>query len=179
MVSQPITWTSVADVQAYYLYVGTTAGAKNLIDTGGLQTTSYQAAGLPSGQTLYARAWAEVGGIWRYTDSTFTAASSAALVASLAYAVNGSAKGKVTQPITWTSVADAQAYDLYVGTTVGAKNLVDTGGLQTTSYQASNLPNGQTLYARVWAEVAGIWRYTDSTFTAASLVATLVFPANG
>src|SRR5436190_468206 len=176
MVSQPITWTSVADVQAYYLYVGTTAGAKNVVDTGGLQTTSYQAAGLPSGQTLYARVWAEVGGIWRYTDSTFTAASPAATLVSPAFASASGRKANLSQPITWTSVANVQAYYLYVGTTVGAKNLVDTGGLQTTSYQASNLPNGQTLYARVWAEVAGIWRYTDSTFTAASLVATLVFP---
>jgi len=177
--SQPITWTTVANAQAYYLYVGTTAGAKNVVDTGGLQATSYQAAGLPSGVTLYARVWAQVSGIWRYTDSTFTAAASGPLAPTLTYPVNGAVNANLLQPITWTTVANAQAYYLYVGTTVGAKNLVDTGGLQTTSYLASNLPSGQTLYARVWAEVAGIWRYTDSTFTAVSLVSTLIFPANG
>ena len=48
-----------------------TAGAKNLVDTGGLQSTSYLAVGLPANQTLYARIWAQVGGVWRFSDSEF------------------------------------------------------------------------------------------------------------
>ena len=59
--SQPIQWTSVAHVQAYYLYVGTTRGAKDLVDTGEILQTSYLAAQLPAGQTVYARMWTKVG----------------------------------------------------------------------------------------------------------------------
>src|SRR5438128_1875343 len=55
----------------------------------------------------------------------------------LTYPANGAVNADMTQPFQWTSVVNVQSYYLYVGTTAGAKNLVDTGGLQTTSYQAS------------------------------------------
>jgi hypothetical protein len=29
----------------------------------------------------------------------------------------------------------------------------------------STLPAGQTLYARLWTRVGGIWRYVDTSFT--------------
>jgi len=180
--SQSIMWTTVSNVQWYYLYIGTTAGAKDLVDTGGLLTTSYLASGLPAGRTLYARIWAQVGGVWRYTDSTFTAAASGPVVPTLTYPANGAVAADLSQPITWTTVTNPQWYYLYVGTTPGAKDLIDTGGLHATSYLAPGLPTGQTLYARVWALVGGLWRYTDSTFTAAAPVPvapTLTYPANG
>src|SRR5713101_3979978 len=113
--SQPITWTTVANVQAYYLYVGTTAGAKDLVNTGAIQSTSYLASGLPGGQTLYARVWAKVGGVWRYTDSTFSAASSVPMTATITYPANGAVDANMSQPIAWTTVANVQAYYLYVG----------------------------------------------------------------
>ena len=64
--SQPIQWTSVAHVQAYYLYVGTTRGAKDLVDTGEMLQTSYLVAQLPAGQTVYARLWTKAGGLAVY-----------------------------------------------------------------------------------------------------------------
>ncbi len=175
--SQPIQWTSVANVQAYYLYVGTTRGAKDLVDTGEMLQTSYLAAQLPAGQTVYARMWTKVGGVWRYTDSSFSAAP--VLTATLTYPVNGAVNADLSQPIQWTSVANVQAYYLYVGTTRGAKDLVDTGEMLQTSYLAAQLPAGQTVYARMWTKVEGVWRYTDSSFSAAPLPATLTYPVNG
>ena len=59
------------NVQAYYLYVGTTAGAKYLVNTGEMLQTAYRAT-LPGGQLVYARLWTKVNGVWRYTDSSFT-----------------------------------------------------------------------------------------------------------
>ena len=70
----------------------------------------------------------------------------------------------MTLPIQWTSVPSAQAYYLYVGSTVGAKDLVDSREIQQTSRLVS-LPGGQTVYARIWVKVGDAWRYTDSTFT--------------
>jgi hypothetical protein len=174
--SQPITWTSVANAQAYYLYVGTTPGAKDLVNTGEIQVTSYLAAGVPSGQTLYARIWARVSGVWRYSDSTFSAAPvTATITAPAAGAVNAD----LTQPIQWAAVPYAQAYYLYVGTTVGAKDLVDTGETLQTAYLAKRLPAGQTVYARLWTKVGGVWRHVDSTFSAAPVTATITAPAAG
>src|SRR5206468_2202408 len=166
-VLQPIRWTSVANVQAYYLYIGTTVGTKNLVNTGEIHTTSYRVTRtLPVNQPLHARLHTKVGGVWRYTDSTFILPSPAAAIT---YRANGATNADLTQSIQWTTVVNVQAYYLYVGTTVGARNLVSTGEIQQTSYLVTRtLPANQTLYARVNTKVNGVWRYTDSTFSAAS-----------
>src|SRR2546426_8962948 len=101
--SQPIQWTSVANVQAYYLYVGTTPGAKDLVNTGEILQTSYLVKQLPAEQTVYARIWTKFGGVWRYTDSSFSAAR---LSARLTYPVNGAVNADLSQPIKWTSGAE-------------------------------------------------------------------------
>jgi hypothetical protein len=180
--SQPFRWTTVANIQAYYLYVGTTLGAKDLVNTGETSATSYLAGNLPVGQTLYARMWTKVGGHWYYNDTTFVASVAGVVTATMTFPANGAVNANLSQPIQWTSVASAQAYYLYIGTTLGAKDLVNTGEIQTTSYLAANLPAGQTLYARLWTKAGNLWRYVDSTFTAAPSVplsATITFPANG
>ena len=158
--SLPLLWTSVPNVQAYYLYVGTTVGAKDLVNTGEMLQTTYRAT-LPGGQLVYARLWAKVGGVWRYTDSSFTPA---VVTATLTYPVTGASNVDLSLPLQWTSVPNVQVYYLYVGTTVGAKNLVNTGEMLQTAYRAT-LPGGQLVYARLWTKVNGVWRYTDSSFT--------------
>ena len=166
-VSQPIQWTSVAGAQAYYLYVGTTLGAMDLVNTGEIQQTSYQPASLPVGPTLYVRLWTRVAGVWRSVDSTFTAAAAAAvLTATITYPVNAATNADMSNPIRWTSVANVQAYYLFVGTTVGTSNLVNSGETQNTSFSAPTLPLGQTLFARLWTKKNGVWRYlSDLSFT--------------
>lgn len=175
--SQAFQWTSVLNAQAYVLWVGTTVGANNLVNTPEIQQTSYQPANLlPPSTTLYARTWAKVGGVWRFTDSTFTTAS---LTATLTAPVNGATNVNPLVPIQWTSVPNAQAYVLWVGTSAGASNVVNTPETLSTSYQPASLPANQTLFARMWTKVGNVWRSTDSTFSAAALVAQLTYPANG
>jgi hypothetical protein len=179
--TQSFTWTSVPGVQAYYLYVGTNAGGKDLVNTGEIQQTSYRVLQtLPGGTTVYARLWTKVGGAWGYVDSTFSAASTATPVARLSYPANGATIVDPAQPFTWNAVANVQAYYLYVGSTPGAKDLVNTGEILQTSYVGRTaLPINETLYARLWTKVAGVWRFTDSTFSVTPLVATLTYPTNG
>jgi hypothetical protein len=170
---QPITWQPVQNAQAYYLYVGSAPGLKDFVDSGELQQTSYSPLSrLPRGQTVYARVWTKVGGVWRFSDSSF-----GSFVSVLTSPADGSTSADLSQAFQWTSVQGAQAYYLYVGTTVGAKDLVNTGEMQQTSYPARNLPNGRMLYARLWTKQAGSWLYTDSTF--GLLTAALTFPRNG
>jgi hypothetical protein len=175
----PIQWTAVADVQTYYLYVGTSVGARNVVDTGEILQTSYLPSNLPTRQTLYVRLWTKAGGVWRYADSTFSAGTSVSLAATITSPADGSANADLSQLIQWTSVPNPQAYYLYVGTTFGAKDLVDTGETLHTSFLALNLPSAQTLYARLWTKANGIWRYTDSTFSGTALRARLMYPADG
>jgi len=176
----PVRWTNVANVQAYYLYIGSSVGAKDLVNTGEIDSTSYLTADVPLGQLLYARMWTKVGGIWRYVDSTFTAVQP--VTAKLTFPVDGATSVSPSHPIQWTSVVDVQAYYLYVGTTVGAKDLIDTGEIQQTTYVAAGLPAGQTLYARLWTKVGGVWRFVDSTYSVATTVvsiSTITYPPNG
>jgi hypothetical protein len=177
--TQPMQWTDVENVEAYYLYVGTTAGSMNLVNTGEIQQTSYQAWNLPLGQTLYARMWTKVGGVWRFTDHTFSAAAVGSQTAEMVTPASGSTV-EPTLTIQWTTVANAQAYYLYVGTSQGANDVVNTGEVQQTSYTPATLPENQQLYARIWTKVQGAWRYRDSVFsTGLALFAKLASPANG
>ena len=71
----------------------------------------------------------------------------------------------VTLPLRWTTIADAQVYYVYVGSTPGAKDLVNTGEIQQTSYHLpSSVPADQILYVRLWTKAGGVWRYVDTTF---------------
>ena len=98
--------------------------------------------------------WTKVANVWRYTDSSFVVAS----LAYLTYPSAGATMVDMSQPFTWTTAPNAQAYYLYVGTSIGAKDLVDTREILATSFAMPNLPPG-VAYARLWAKVAGVWRY--------------------
>src|SRR4051794_16457479 len=71
--SAPFQWTAVPGAQAYYLYVGTLRGRRDLVDTGELQTTTYAVSDLPRHQTLYAQMWTKrADGWWVATDAAFS-----------------------------------------------------------------------------------------------------------
>jgi hypothetical protein len=177
--TQPITWNAVPDAQAYYLYVGTTAGAKNLINSGEIHTLSYSGAGLPVGTTLYARLHTRIGGGWSYTDSQFTAAALPTSAAVFTYPADGATNADLTLPLQWTTIADAQAYFLYVGSAPGASDYVSSGEIHQTSYLARTIPIGQRVYARIYTKVSGLWRYTDISYTGTAPAARLTYPING
>ena len=82
----------MANAEKYYVYVGSTLGAKDLIDSqeictgcvnspivtfwslGNAGKSPAQGLGGRAGQTVYLRMWTMVGGVWRYVDSSFTLA---------------------------------------------------------------------------------------------------------
>ncbi|PYQ99865.1 MAG: hypothetical protein DMF97_10560, partial [Acidobacteria bacterium] len=148
--------------------------------------TSYQAYGLPAGQLLYARLWTKKADVWRYIDITFTAASGAPMLKATVIApANGATGVSPTGLIQWTGVPNAQKYYVYVGSTVGAKDLIDseeicdgcTNSTTATSWSLANAGKspalglggkaGQKVYLRMWTMVGGIWRSVDSSFTMA------------
>jgi hypothetical protein len=185
--AEPIQWTAVTGAQAYYLYVGTAVGAKDLVNTGEVQTTTYQPAGLlPLGQVLYARLWTKEASIWRYTDISFTVGSGATTnKATVIAPANGATGVNPTGTIQWTEVPNVQKYYLYVGSTPGALDLIDSQEIcntcvnspMATSWSMANAGKspaqgfagraGQTVYVRIWTMVAGTWRFVDSSFTIA------------
>ncbi len=151
-------WTPATNADKHYLYVGTSPGAKNIVDTGEVTTIALPVPQFPAGQTLYAKMWSRIGGAWQGLDSVFTSAGAAMI-----YPIDN-ASMSAAFPFRWTSASNAQAYYLYVGTSPGAKNLVDTGEMMRTEYVATNLPLNQTLYATIWTKAGGVWRGRAITF---------------
>ena len=65
-------WSAPPSAQAYYLYVGRSPGAKDVVDSGERLAPTYTAGNLPAAVTLYARLWTKNAGAWRYVDSQFS-----------------------------------------------------------------------------------------------------------
>src|SRR5204863_7164239 len=117
---------------------------------------------LPTGQPLYARLWTNVNNTWLFSDRSFIADTSPPCKAILTQPASGTPTVDLTSGFAWTSVPNVTAYYLYVGTSAGANNLVNSGETQSAAFVATDLPLGQTLYVRLWTET-GSWRYNDYT----------------
>ena len=159
-------------VTEYKLYVGSGFGLYDLFNSGSLGTaTSVLASGLPTdARTLYVRLWSRVSGLWKVDDYTYTAADfSPALVSP----PPGSALSGANVTFAWTSNgATVTDWKLYLGTTLGAYNLFNSGILTTTSALATDLPtDASTIYARLWSRIGGRWETEDYVYTAATVIA--------
>jgi hypothetical protein len=163
-VTKPLTWTAVPNAEAYSLRVGLVPGGSDFLDVTNLQSTSYHAAvlsGLSIDRRVFARLGTKVQGVWRYTETTFGIMP----LASLNMPANGQIDVPPETTFDWTApAATVQAYYLYVGTSPGAKDVVNSGETLARSYRATNLPLGRTLHARLWTKIGGVWRYVDSQF---------------
>jgi hypothetical protein len=153
-------WEAVAHAQAYYLKVGTRAGVGDVIDSGETTRTWWTTTSLPAGRRLYARISTKIAGNWYANDIEFTSAGKSLLV----YPYNTASDTSAYETFVWTGVSDAQAYHLYVGTTPGAGDIADTGDTKATSFQVNGLQPGQTLYARVYTLLKGVWEVDSVTF---------------
>jgi hypothetical protein len=65
---------SAGTASAYQLYVGNSAGASDIYNSGQVSVRSVTVSNLPTdGRTLYVRLWSLVGGTWYYNDYTYKA----------------------------------------------------------------------------------------------------------
>ena len=153
-------WTAVNSAQAYYLYVGSTAGAKDIVNSGEIQSTSLEVSGLPIGQTVYVLLWTKVSGTWQSVSATVTVGP----IAVPLQPINGATGVDPRSNVTWTAVPNAEAYYLYVGTSQGAKDLINSGETQLLAWPLYTVPAGTLVYGRLWTKFAGLWLYVDFTF---------------
>ena len=154
-------WTDVSTAQSYYLYIGTSPGAKDAYDSGEVSALSFDLEGLPRGRVLYATLYTRAGNVWRYTRRSFRILPVATLLP------RPDTPGRIDTriPIQWTSVEGAEAYYLYVGSTPGAKDLINTGAIQTLQRAIDSLPAGRLVYVRLFTKHDGVWRFVESTWT--------------
>src|SRR5204863_8672322 len=138
---------------------------------------------------LYARIWTKINSVWYPgTDISFTARKSPPCRSTLSQPAGLTPQPTsalptvdLTNGFAWNTVPNAEAYYVYVGSTVGTHDLADSGEMTQTSYVPFDLPvNGETLYVRFWTK-AGSWRYLDYTMTASAAPqrARFIAPTNG
>lgn len=170
-------WSKTPNAQGYYLYVGTRAGEKDVINTGELSpsVTSHEAIGLPFNKTLYATIFTKLAGIWYPSSSTFTVEPPVATLRSIA---NGQIKVPINGDVEWDSAPNAEAYRLEIGRNPGASDVFDTGPIHETARLLSGLPAGEKLYATLMTKVAGSWYSSARMFTTMPEIAALVKPAD-
>jgi hypothetical protein len=83
---------------------------------------------------------------------------------------------------TWSAGTGASAYWLDVGTVQGQGNIFARNeGLATSQVVSGIAVTGGTIYVRLWSLIAGVWKFNDYTYTAASLgtKATMSAPSPG
>ena len=169
-------WNGVPGATTYVLWVGTSPGTYNELYENTTSTST--SAAIPPGQTYYVRMWTEIGSTWYYEDTTFSTIS----VSYMLSPPNGATGIDPTLPITfnWTSVPQAIWYQIYIGTSPGANNVYNSWGVTTTTLTVHvNWQSNFTYYVRLFTDVGGQWRYTDSTFTTNTGIAHLLSPLNG
>src|SRR5207245_4338922 len=117
-------WTSLSEAQAFYLYVGTSVGAKDAYDSGSTNQSSLLVTSLSANTQYYVRLWTEISGIWKYVDSTFRTGTG---IGRLIQPQDNAVDVDPHLPFSWTAVADAQAYYRYVGSSIGEAELYYRG----------------------------------------------------
>lgn len=168
-----ITWAALPEAQAYYLTVGNAPGGRDLLDSGEMQALSRGIGNLPRGPLLHARLYTLFDGKWRFTDRTFRISSVATFLQPLS-----DQEWDVHSPVQWTSVPGAEAYYLYLGSSPGGKDLLNSGETPATSRSVAHLPVGITVHATLHTKHSGVWRAVQQSFVTRP-VAYLSSPAPG
>ena len=160
-------------VTEWWLYVGTTLGGKDLLDSGSLGTaTSHEVTGLPTDSSpVHVRLWYKVAGTWFSRDFLYTAAPPpVGNDPEIVTPTPGTTLAGVSETFVYTANGTAVTeWWLYVGTTLGGKDLLDSGSLGTaTSHEVTGLPTDSSpVHVRLWYKVAGTWFSRDFLYTAA------------
>jgi FtsP/CotA-like multicopper oxidase with cupredoxin domain len=170
--SVTFTWNTGTGVTSYVLAVGTQPGLNDLASFSGTATT-YTATLPATGATIYVRLTSIIGGLPQFVTYTYTEATQ---VATMISPVPGSTLTAASTTFTWNAVTGVTQYSLWIGSTPGG---VDLGNvvLATTSYTATLPITGNPVYVRLWSMIGGVWQSVDYTYTAATLVATMISPA--
>jgi hypothetical protein len=159
-----ITWNTVQDAQAYFLYVGTQIGLGNVHMSGEVSTTTYTIPNLQANKKYYLRLWTKKTGVWKFSDSSFSTGTG---LARLIMPADGSTGVPLFSNIRWHAIEDALGYFLVVGSEPGRNDIYNSNELtpDITSRIAYGLLPGQSYYVRLWTRKADGWRYIDSQFT--------------
>jgi len=175
--SAMFTWTKQTGATSYQIWVGTTAGAKD-ITTVGSNGLSATAGSLPTnGITLYVSLYAYVNGVWTVKDTaTYKAGNQTKAV--ITNPTKGSTLTGSSATFTWSAETGATSYQLWLGTAAGLHDISSTGTSALTVTVAVPT-NGSQVYVTLQGFANGVWAVQDTaTYTASTLAkAAITSPA--
>jgi subtilase family serine protease len=174
--STTITWTASGYTTPVYLWIGSTPGGLDLVNVGPLSGTSTTVTLPTTGATVYATLWSTVGGSLVSTTATYT---EALLAATIQTPASGSTLTGPSTTFTWVANQSTTPDYLWIGSTPGAYDLVNTSASGNTATVA--LPtSGNKVYVTLWSTLAGNLVSSTATYTEATLsAATISSPASG
>jgi arylsulfotransferase ASST len=158
-------WSAGTHVTEYWLWIGSSPGSYNYYDANQGMNTSVTVSGLPTGfGTIYLRLFSYIGGVFHYTDYSYTMYSAPA-------AMTGPTPGTelpgTTTTFTWNTGVDVTEYWLWVGSAPGTYNYYDANQGLNTSVAVSNLPqDGSAVYVRLLSWMNGAWQWNDYVYKA-------------
>ncbi len=169
--SQAFTWSADSSASAYWLDLGSTAGAHDIYSSGSIskRTTSATVNNLPTnGITIYATMYTSLSSVWYTTTATYTAFSLAAADGVLTTPTPGSMFTGSSVTFDWTAGSGASAYWIDVGSTTGAHDLYSSGNIgNVTTLTVNGLPtDGITIYVTLYSLIGSTWSGNSYTYTA-------------
>ncbi len=193
-VDTDLIWNTVATADGYRIFMGTTAGGNDIIDGLVVTGTSYD---LPTDLNFEQQYFVRVipfntaGDATACTEYNFTTTAPPIMIpdcTTLTTPVNGAGDVAVDTDLIWNTVATADGYRIFMGTTAGGNDVIDGLVVTGTSY---NLPTDldfeQQYFVRVIpfntaGDAAACAEYSFTT-TAPPIVipdcTTLTTPVNG
>ena len=163
--STTFTWSAgTGGVTGYYLHIGTSLGAANLVNIGPLSGTSATVSLPTSGATISVQLETHIGGTVVENNNTYTEfAQSAGVITSPS---PGSTLTGASTTFTWTAGAGGvTGYYLHIGTSSGAGNLVNIGPLSGTSATVTLPTNGATIYVQLETHIGATIVENNNTYT--------------
>ena len=162
-------WTAGSGASAYWIDVGSTAGAHDIYSSGNLgNVLTTTVNGLPTdGVTIYVTLYSLIGTTWSGSAYTYTALNATSGLAVMQTPTNGSTLSGNTVTFTWSSDSNATGYWVDVSAVGPGGNDLDSSGnlgtaLTETIYNAP--ANSSTIYVTLYSYVGGQWLSNAYTY---------------
>ncbi|MCA9407954.1 MAG: hypothetical protein KC733_04650 [Candidatus Omnitrophica bacterium] len=165
-------WNPGVGVTEYWLGVGTSFNSVSKSPWGNIfakavSGTSQTVSNIVlNGNPIFVRLWSKIEGQWQTQDYTYQTED----------LVIDNTPAQITSPtpestlnaeavFQWDEGVGVTDYWLYIGTSLGGKNIYNSGNLNTTLHTVNSLPqNGQDLFVRLFSKINGKWESLDYTY---------------
>jgi hypothetical protein len=158
-------WEDVG-ASAYHIWIGRSIGGKELYSASLGTNTSKTINGFSSnGSNVYVRIFTKISDKWFSNDYTYTTATLSGNSARMTSPTNDSTFTSTTVNFQWENVG-APAYYMWIGRSIGGKEMYNASQGTNTSKTFINFPNnGSNVYVRIFTKISDRWFYHDYTYT--------------